>query len=90
MIYHGGVGVLPEDDGTMSEQDRALVNDFILDEAYRDYDPADRGIRQLTYQHVCGALSLGRFPADLFSSAESYPGDMINAALAVDAGFLSP
>ena len=39
MIYHGGVGVLPADDGTMSEQDRALVNDFILDEAYRDYDP---------------------------------------------------
>lgn len=28
MIYHGGVGVLPEDDGTMSEQDRALVNDL--------------------------------------------------------------
>ena len=28
MIYHGGVGVLSEDDGTMSEQDRALVNDL--------------------------------------------------------------
>ena len=39
MIYHGGVSVLAEDDNTMDAADKALINDFILDEAYRDYDP---------------------------------------------------
>ena len=35
MIYHGGVSVLAEDDNTMDAADKALINDFILDEAYR-------------------------------------------------------
>ena len=34
-----GVSVLAEDDNTMDAADKALINDFILDEAYRDYDP---------------------------------------------------
>ena len=90
MIYHGGVGVLSEDDGTMSEQDRALVNDFILDEAYRDYDPgiADP-VKRHTNTYVARYRS-GDFLRTYFHLLKSYPGDMINAALAVDAGFLSP
>ena len=90
MIYHGGVGVLPEDDGTMSEQDRALVNDFILDEAYRDYDPgiADP-VKRHTNTYVVRYRS-GDFLRTYFHLLKFYPGDMINAALAVDAGFLSP
>ena len=39
MVYHGGIGVVPEDDNTMAEADKALINEFILNEAYRDYRP---------------------------------------------------
>lgn len=90
MIYHGGVGVLPEDDGTMTEQDKALINDFILDEAYRDYDPgiADP-VKRHTNTYVVRYRS-GEFIKTYLHLLSAYPGDMINAALAVDAGFLSP
>ena len=90
MIYHGGVGVLPEDDGTMTEQDKALINDFILDEAYREYDPgiADP-VKRHTNTYVVRYRS-GEFIKTYLHLLSAYPGDMINAALAVDAGFLSP
>ena len=90
MIYHGGVGVLPEDDGTMTEQDKALINDFILDEAYREYDPgiADP-VKRHTNTYVVRYRS-GEFIKTYLRLLSAYPGDMINAALAVDAGFLSP
>lgn len=90
MIYHGGVGVLPEDDGTMTEQDKALINDFILDEAYRDYDPgiADP-VKRHTNTYVVRYRS-GEFIKTYLHLLGSYPGDMVNAGLAVDAGFLSP
>ena len=90
MIYHGGVGVLPEDDGTMTEQDKALIKDFILDEAYRDYDPgiADP-VKRHTNTYVVRYRS-GEFIKTYLHLLSAYPGDMINAALAVDAGFLSP
>lgn len=90
MAYHGGVGVLPEDDGTMTEQDKALIHDFILDEAYRDYDPgiADP-VKRHTNTYVVRYRS-GEFIKTYLHLLSAYPGDMINAALAVDAGFLSP
>lgn len=90
MIYHGGVGALTEDDGTMTEQDKALINDFILDEAYRDYDPgiADP-VKRHTNTYVVRYRS-GEFLRTYLHLLTSYPGDMINAGLAVDAGFLSP
>ena len=90
MLYHGGVGVLPEDDGTMAEQDKALINDFILNEAYRDYDP---GIADPVKRHTNTYVvryRTGEFIRVYLHLLGNYPGDMINAALATDAGFLSP
>ena len=90
MIYHGGVGVLAEDDGTMDAADKALINDFILDEAYRDYDPgiADP-VKRHTNTYVVRYRS-GEFIRVYLHLLGTYPGDMINAALATNAGFLSP
>ena len=90
MLYHGGVGVLAEDDGTMDAADKALINDFILDEAYRDYDPgiADP-VKRHTNTYVVRYRS-GEFIRVYLHLLGNYPGDMINAALATDAGFLSP
>ena len=90
MIYHGGIGVLAEDDGTMDATDKALINDFILDEAYRDYDPgiADP-VKRHTNTYVVRYRS-GEFIRVYLHLLGNYPGDMINAALATNAGFLSP
>ena len=90
MIYHGGVSVLAEDDNTMDAADKALINDFILDEAYRDYDPgiADP-VKRHTNTYVARYRS-GEFIRVYLHLLTQYPGDMINAALATNAGFLSP
>lgn len=90
MVYHGGIGVLASDDGTMDDTDKALINDFILDEAYRDYDPgfADP-VKRHTNTYVVRYKS-GDFIRTYLHLLKQYPGDMINAALATNAGFLSP
>ena len=90
MIYHGGVSVLVEDDNTMDAADKALINDFILDEAYLDYDPgiADP-VKRHTNTYVARYRS-GEFIRVYLHLLTQYPGDMINAALATNAGFLSP
>ncbi len=88
MLYHGGVGVLPEDDGTMEEQDKALIDDFLLDESYRAYRPdiADP-VKRHTNTYVA-RYRAGDFIKTYLNLLCSYPGDFINAALAVNAGYL--
>lgn len=88
MIYHGGVGVLPEDDDTIQEADKALINEFLLNEAYRDYqaslsDPVKRHTNTYVVRHKPVA-----FVKTYLNLLRHYPGDFINAALAVNAGFL--
>lgn len=90
MIYHGGVGVLPEDDNTMEDADKALINDFILNEAYKDYDPhiADP-VKRNTNTYVV-RYRYKDFIKTYMNLLTQYPGDMINAGLEVNAGFLYP
>lgn len=90
MLYHGGAGALPEDDGTMGEAERSLIDDFLLNEAYRRYRPdfADP-VKSHTNTYVA------RYRAKEFISVYlkllmRYPGDFVNAFLAVDAGYLYP
>lgn len=90
MVYHGGAGVLPEDDNTISEEDKALIRDFILDEAYREYHP---GISDPVKRHANTYVvryRLKDFSDTYFRLFAEYPGDFVNAALAVNAGWLSP
>lgn len=90
MVYHGGIGVLPEDDATMGDADKALINDFILNEAYRKYRPdfADP-VKSNTNTYVV-RYRTGEFLDSYFRLLAAYPGDFINAVLAVDAGYLYP
>lgn len=87
MLYHGGVGVLAEDDGTMKKEDRALINDFLLDEAYREYRPdiADP-VKRHTNTYVV-RYRTEDFARTYLGLLADYPGDFINAALAVNAGY---
>lgn len=88
MLYHGGVGVLEEDDGSMEERDKALINDFLLDESYREYRPdiADP-VKRHTNTYVA-RYRAGDFVRTYLNLLGAYPGDFINAALAVNAGYL--
>lgn len=90
MLYHGGVGVLPEDDNTMEEVDKALINDFILVEGYRYYDPslADP-VKGFTNTYIVRYRTVD-FLQTYFRLLGRYPGDFINAFLAVNAGYLYP
>ena len=90
MVYHGGIGVVSEDDNTMEAADKALINEFILYEAYKDYrpdisDPVKRNTN--TYVFVYRMKDFLKTYLGLFAK---YPGDYVNAALAVNAGYLSP
>lgn len=90
MVYHGGAGVLPEDDNTMEAVDRALINDFILNEAYKEYDPhiADP-VKRHTNTYVA-RYRAKEFVGTYFNLLTRYPGDFVNAVLEVNAGFLYP
>lgn len=90
MIYHGGVGVLPEDDDTMGAADKALINEFILNEAYRSYRPdISDPVKGNTNTHVV-VHKVKDFVKTYIGLFVKYPGDYLNAVLAVNAGFLSP
>ena len=89
-VYHGGAGVVPEDDDTMSDEDKALINDFILNEAYRDYRPdiADP-VKRNTNTYVA-RYRMKEFLSTYVGLFLQYPGDYVNAVLATNAGYLSP
>lgn len=90
MVYHGGAGVLPEDDNTMNDVDKALINDFILNDAYKMYrgdisDPVKRHTNTYVFRY-----RFKDFMKTYFHLLGQYPGDYINAVLAVNAGYLYP
>lgn len=90
MIYHGGVGILPEDDNTMDEQDKLLINDFLLDRSYLEYRPdISDPVKRHTNTYVV-RYRTGEFIDTYLNLFMKYPGDYLNAVLAVNAGFLSP
>ncbi len=90
MLYHGGVGELPEDDNTMSGADRELVNAFLLNESYRSYRPdISDPVKSNTNTYVVRYRAKDFLTTYLRLLAQ-YPGDYLNAALAVNAGYLYP
>lgn len=90
MVYHGGVGVIAGDDNTLTESEKALISDFILNEAYRDYDPhiADP-VKRNTNTYVA-RYRMKEFVLTYLNLFAKYPGDFLNAALETNAGYLYP
>jgi len=88
MLYHGGVGVLAEDDNSISEEDKALIDAFLLDEGYREYRPdISDPVKRHTNTYVV-RYRTEDFAKTYLRLLGQHPGDFINAALAVNAGFL--
>lgn len=90
MIYHGGVGVLPEDDNSMCEEDKALIREFLLNESYKEYNPhlADP-VKRHTNTWVV-RYRFQDFAKTYFHLLSQYPSAFINAFLEVNAGYLYP
>jgi len=90
MVYHGGVGVMEADDNTMSEEHKAFVNDFIMNESYKNYRP-DISDPVKKYTNTSVALNRAKeFVSTYLGLLVEYPGDYINAVLATNAGYLYP
>lgn len=88
MLYHGGVGALAEDDATMTEDEKALINDFLLDQGYLEYRPEiSDPVKSHTNTYVVRYRAKD-FLTTYLQLLGRYPGEFINAALAVNAGFL--
>ncbi|MCM1188871.1 MAG: DUF6020 family protein [bacterium] len=90
MIYHGGVGVQPEDDNTLEDAQKALINEFILNEAYREYDAhISDPVKRHTNTYVVRYRTVD-FMRVYLQLLKKYPGDFVNAVLELNAGYLSP
>lgn len=90
MVYHSGEDVAPEDDHTLDEASKALLNDFMLNESWKQYRPdiADPVKRHTnTYVARYRAKEFVQTYVRLFLR---YPGEYVNAVLATNAGYLSP
>ncbi len=90
MIYHGGVGVLPEDDNTMDEVDKDLIRDLFMGDGYQYYrvDISDP-VKKMTNTSVVRYRPV-EFAKTYLKLLVTYPGDYINATLGTNAGFLYP
>lgn len=89
-VYHGGTGLVPDGDDTLPDQDRALINDFILEQAYLQYRPdISDPVKRYTNTYVA-RYRTKEFLNTYLGLFLRYPGDYLNAALAVNAGYLYP
>lgn len=87
-VYHAGAGVKSEDDNTMDEASKALINEFLLYDSAKLYrqdisDPVKRNTN--TWVVVNKTSEFVKVYLGLFTK---YPGDFFNAFFAQNAGFL--
>lgn len=90
MVYHGGIGRIPSDEDGISVEEKAVIDEFLLNESYKLYrpdisDPVKRNANTYVVRY-----RTKEFLSTYLGLLCRYPGDYINAALAVNAGFLSP
>lgn len=89
-MYHGGAGLVSEDDNTLLEEEKALLDEFMLYDSYKLYrmDISDP-VKSNTNTYVV-RYKTAEFAKVYLRLLKRYPGDFINAFLGVNAGFLSP
>lgn len=80
-IYH-------EDE--LTEEEKSLINDFILYEGYRDYNPVISDPCKKKTNTSVVRYDTGRFIKTYFSLFRKYPGDYLDAFLALIGGYVSP
>ena len=89
MVYHGGAGVMAEDDNTVEQQYKDLLNEFFLYEGYKNYRPEiSDPVKRTTNTYVV-RYRTGEFVKTYLGLLAKYPGDYVNAALAINTGWFS-
>ena len=89
MVYHGGLGIVDTDDNSISNEDRALINEFILHNGYSQYNPLiSDPVKRCTNTSVV-LNKMKAFVSTYVGLALDYPGDYLNAFFAVNGGYLS-
>lgn len=90
MVYHGGYEVLPEDDNSMDMQDKVLLQEFFLYECYKEYRPEiSDPVKRYTNTYVV-RYRTAEFLKTYLNLFTKYPGDFVNATIAINAGWVSP
>lgn len=90
MLYHGGEGILVLDDDTMGEEEKALIKEFLMEDGYKNYMPhISDPVKNRTLTSVV-RYQPKRFATSYMKLLLAYPGDFINAALEVNAGYFNP
>jgi hypothetical protein len=89
MVYHGGVGLVEDDDNSINESDKTIINEFLLNNSYVYYDPLiSDPVKRNTNTWV--VVNKSREFVDMYVGlAFSYPAEYINAFLAVNGGYLA-
>lgn len=79
---------MAEDDNSMEEADKALVGELLLNESYKLYAPGiSDPVKRNTNTYVV-RYRTGEFVKTYLNLFLKYPGDYVNAVLALDAGYL--
>lgn len=90
MVYHGGIGILEEDDSSLDDTEKIFINDFIQNDAYKNYIPSISDPVKSDASAEVVRYRTGEFITMYFHLLTQYPSEFVNAALAVDAGYLNP
>lgn len=89
MVYHGGLGVVEQDDDTIEKRDKDLINELFLYESVKNYRPEiSDPVKRWTNTYVV-RYKTAEFLKTYLNLLVKYPEDFVNAALAVNAGWLS-
>lgn len=74
----------------IADEDKAVIDSFILDAAYENYIPSVSDPVKSSVDITYLRYHIWEFTGAYFSLFLQYPGDYINAVLALDAGYLNP
>ncbi len=87
-VYHSGSGIVPEDDNTLDEESKALINEFLLNESALLYKPSiSDPVKRNTNTWVV-TNKTKEFISVYVGLFFKHPDDYINAFLSLNAGFL--
>ncbi|MCQ2494025.1 MAG: DUF6020 family protein [Lachnospiraceae bacterium] len=88
-VYHSGQMVVPEDDATLDAESMALINDFFLYDSFKLYEPdISDPVKRNTNTYVA-RYRAKEFLKTYVGLLGKYPGDYVNAFVAVENGFLN-
>ena len=82
--------VLKYHENELNEEELSLLDDFFVEKSYKYYTPSISDPVKSRVNLVIMRQNVAAFAKLYFVFLKKYPGDMVNAVLALDAGYLNP